>query len=71
MDVLIAEAQGAKLGPYVIIFYPPYFNEPDNQEWTIVHELRHFPEPDQGTGLIPHNGFSDEETKDMVRQYLH
>ncbi len=56
----IANAQGAKLGPYVIVFYPPFFKQSrDEQEHTIIHELKHIKETKKG--VHPHWGFGDNE----------
>lgn len=56
----IAHAQGATLGPYVIVFYPPFFKQSkEDQEHTIIHELRHVKESKKGVN--PHWGFGDNE----------
>ncbi len=62
----VAQAQGAKLGPYVIVFYPPFFKQSkDDQEHTIIHELKHIKETKKG--VHPHWGFGDNEVDTLHR----
>jgi hypothetical protein len=68
-----AELLGVKLPPYLLICYPPFFddpkeNTPEQQVVTLVHELGHIKESKKGS--IPHWGFGDERSKKLAKQFL-
>lgn len=69
----IADSQGAKLGPFVVLFRPSFFKETEKrQEQIIIHELFHlrFNENSGKVSLRPHWGFGDTEIEALQRKYL-
>lgn len=69
----IAELQGAKLGPFVVLFRPMFFKETEKrQEQIIIHELFHlrFNENSGKVSLRPHWGFGDTDVEALQRKYL-
>lgn len=69
----IAEEQGAKLGPFIVLFRPLFFKETEKrQEQIIIHELYHlrFNENSGKVSLRPHWGFGDTEIEALQRKYL-
>ncbi len=71
--VAIAHSQQSVLGPFVIVFYPPFFEEPpQRQEQIIIHELYHIKlnENNGKKSLRPHSGFGDEQVVALQKKYL-
>lgn len=69
----LAEQQGSKLGPFVIMFRPAFFQLPEKrQELTIIHALYHlrFSENSGKVSLRPHWGFGDTDIEALQRKYL-
>jgi predicted metallopeptidase len=68
--VAIAEAQQATVGPFVIVFYPPFFKQSnDEREQTIIHELYHikFNENSGKLSMRPHAGWGDSDIEKLHR----